>query len=295
MHRTSAAGALTSLLLATAALLVTPPANATVTYVPKAVNGQSVTLTVKTAVERLKVANENRYGYDRTLFKHWIDVDRDCQDTRAEVLKSESTAPTNGGCTVRWGRWVSAYDGLVLKYASDVDIDHLVPLAEAWDSGARTWSNARREAYANDLTDPRTLIAVSASSNRSKGDQDPAEWTPARNVCSYVKQWVVVKTRWSLAVNETERAFLWRAADHCPRMTFTTHKAVVTLVRYGTSTSSGGSTGGTGGTGSGGSGLDPRFSTCTEAKSHGYGPYVQGVDPEYAWYEDRDHDGVVCE
>jgi hypothetical protein len=287
MHRISATGALATLLVAAAALVVPQPAGATVTYVPKAVNGQAVTLTVKTAVERLKVANENRYGYDRTLFKHWIDVDRDCQDTRAEVLKAESTVATNGGCTVKWGRWVSAYDGLVLKYASGLDIDHLVPLAEAWDSGARTWSNARREAYANDLTDPRTLIAVSASSNRSKGDQDPAGWTPSRNVCNYVRQWVIVKTRWSLAVDEPERFFLWRAADRCPRATFTTHRAVVTLIRYGTS-SSGGATGG-------GSGLDPRFSTCTEAKSHGYGPYVDGVDPEYAWYEDRDHDGVVCE
>src|SRR5205085_10550088 len=112
-------------------------------------------------------------------------------------------------------------------YASDLDVDHMVPLAEAWDSGARTWSTARRTAYANDLTDPRSLIAVSAGSNRSKGDQDPAEWTPSRNVCNYVKQWVVVKTRWSLSVNEAERHFLWLAADHCPRMTFTPHKAVV--------------------------------------------------------------------
>ncbi|MFL6024896.1 MAG: HNH endonuclease family protein [Marmoricola sp.] len=274
MKRPSLAAVLT--LLVSAALLTSAPsASATVTYLAKAENGQTVTMSVRTAVGRLMVAGENRYGYQRTLFKHWIDIDRDCQDTRAEVLRSESTKPTNSGCVIRYGRWLSAYDGKVLTHASEVQIDHVVPLAEAWDSGARTWSNGRREAFANDLTDPRSLAAVSASSNESKSDQDPAEWLPSQHVCTYVRNWVIVKLRWSLAVDPTERALLVRAATRCPQMVFTTHKAKVVLVSYGSSSSGGTSTGGT----SGGSGLDPRYSTCTEAKAHGYGPYVQGRDP----------------
>jgi hypothetical protein len=279
---------LLALSLGALVLLPAPAASAAVVSIPKAINGTKITQTVHTAIGKLRIANENRYGYERSKSKHWIDVDRDCQDARAEVLKSESKTPVNSGCTIKWGTWYSSYDGLTITSPSSIDIDHMVPLAEAWDSGARAWSAAKRSAYANDLTDPRPLIAVSASSNRSKGDKDPAEWLPSRNVCGYIRQWVVVKTRWSLAVDKEERAFLLQASSNCPSMTFTTHKAVTVLVTYGSPTC-----GGSGGD-SGGS-LDPRFSTCTAAKAAGYGPYVRGSDPEYYWYEDRDNDGIVCE
>ena len=282
--------------LLAAALLAVPTSSASAaTSTPKATDGAKVELTLKTAVERLKLSKENRYGYDRARFRHWNDVDKDCQDTRAEVLKAESRAATNSGCTIRYGSWYSTYDGLTLKHASDVDIDHLVPLAEAWDSGARTWSDGKRQAFANDLVDPRVLVAVSASSNRSKSDQDPAEWLPAKNVCGYVKQWVAVKTRWSLTVDPAERKVLYSAAHRCPRTVVTVRKAKVVTVSHG-STGSGGSGGSTGGSGGGGSaGNDPRFGTCREAIAAGYGPYVRGKDPEYAWYTDRDNDGIVCE
>jgi len=269
-------------------LLLVPaqPANATTVYIAKAINGYKFTVTVKSAVEKLKLATENRYGYERSKFKHWHDADRDCQNTRAEVLKTESQVATTG-CSIKYGKWYSTYDGVTLKLASDVDIDHVVALAEAWDSGARGWSAARREAYANDLADPRSLIAVSDDSNQAKSDKDPVDWLPARNVCGYIRMWTLVKLRWDLKVDTAEKAFLREAAANCPSMSFTTHKAGVKVTAYTT----GGSTGGTGG----GTTNDPRFETCTAAKAAGYGPYVRGRDPEYYWYTDRDSDGIVCE
>jgi hypothetical protein len=275
--------------LAASTGLVAQPADARTASTPQAVNGAAITRTFRAAVAALPVSTEVRSGYERSKFKLWDDIDHDCQNTRAEVLIAESKKKTTGACTIKAGKWVSYYDDRTFTKASGLDIDHLVPLAEVWDSGGRAWSAAKREAYANDLSDARTLVAVSASANRSKGDRDPAEWMPADGRCQYALQWTVVKTRWALSVDAVEKATLKHYARICPKRMLTTHKAVVKNI--GSSTGGGGGTGG----GSGGAGLDPRFSTCTEAKAHGYGPYVKGVDPEYSWYEDRDHDGVVCE
>ena len=286
-------------LLGPAATAAPAPVDSTAraaTVVPKAVNGTAVKTTLRAAVAHLPVAVENRAGYVRTKFKLWDDVDHDCQNTRAEVLRAETLKKVTGACTVRAGRWHSYYDDLTYNSASRIDIDHVVPLAEAWDSGARHWTAQRREAYANDLADANALMAVSSSSNRSKGDRDPAEWLPDFSRCRYVLQWTIVKVRWSLRVDGAEKQMLRHYAALCPNRTLSTHKASVKLVGKPSSSTGGGT--GTGGAttgGTGGGGTDPMFGTCTEAKSHGYGPYVQGVDPEYYWYDDRDHDGVVCE
>jgi len=293
MKRLLTGSALGALAVTVLTILPAQPASAT-TSIPKAVNGQRVELTATMMLNRLKVATENRIGYERTKFKLWDDVDRDCQNTRAEVLKAESRLATNSGCSISTGSWHSAYDGKIYHYASYIDIDHVVPLAEAWDSGARSWGAGRREAYANDLTDARTLLAVSASSNRSKGDRDPKDWLPSQGLCTYIKNWIAVKMRWTLSVNPGEKAVLYDwVHNKCASSVIVVHKAEVKYVVYG-STSSGGSTGGGGGGSTGGT-TDPRFGTCTEAKSHGYGPYYEGVDPEYYWYDDRDNDGIVCE
>lgn len=146
--------------------------------------------------------------YSRGAFRHWIDADRDCRNTRAEVLERASTVAVTGRCTIIRGAWTSAYDGLVTDSAGRLDVDHMVPLKEAWDSGAWAWSSTARSAYANDLDDPRALVAVSASSNRSKSDRDPAEWLPALDRCGYAQGWVAVKWRWGLAVDDAEHAAL---------------------------------------------------------------------------------------
>lgn len=169
-----------------------------------------------TRIGELTVAAEiPRAGYDRDLFDHWVDLDGDCQDTRHEVLVAESRTEVSG-CRIEAGDWLSYYDDLAWTSSSDVDVDHMVPLGEAWDSGAGRWSEDTRRRFANDLDDDRSLVAVTDNANQSKGDRDPAEWLPDRQVCRYAVDWVVVKTRWSLTVDEPERDALLAIADDCP-------------------------------------------------------------------------------
>lgn len=164
-------------------------------------------------------AEPSRVGYDRDLFDHWSDVDGDSCNTRYEVLAAESLEPveTSDGCRPTSGLWLSAFDGTTTTDPRSFDIDHLVPLAEAWDSGASSWSSSRREAFANDEASPLTLIAVSASSNRSKGDRDPAEWLPPAvgYRCEYVASWVAVKARWELSIDQAEKTAIESVLSGC--------------------------------------------------------------------------------
>jgi len=188
-----------------------------VTLMP-ALNSESASATTTTArsmLLKLTVrAESGSTTYSRIYFKHWIDANRDCQNTRAEVLIAESKITpkysTTRHCTVATGRWYSYYDGATWTKASDVDIDHIVPLKEAWKSGARLWSAGNRTRYANDLGLSATLIAVTDNVNQAKGDRDPAGWLPPRTAarCTYAIQWVQVKYRWRLSINSAERSRL---------------------------------------------------------------------------------------
>ncbi|MGW3491316.1 HNH endonuclease family protein [Streptomyces sp. NPDC001054] len=218
----------TSAALAAAALaLLLAPANAHATpdSPPTAARGETATLPVRKALAALPTRAENRAGYKRTAFKHWIDADKDGCNTRAEVLLAEAVvAPEQGTrCVLTGGSWNSPYDDRTFDNARGLDIDHLVPLAEAWDSGASTWSPKEREAYANDLGDPRALIAVSAASNRSKADQDPTTWMPPATGyrCQYASDWVADKTRWGLSIDSAERTALTDVLDACPNRPIT--------------------------------------------------------------------------
>lgn len=170
-------------------------------------------------LQGLRIAAEVTAGYDRDKFRHWIDADRDGCDTRREVLIAESTRPVTvgPGCSIANGRWVSVYDGAITTDASKFDIDHVVALKEAWDSGAHGWTSARRRNFANDLTNSFSLVAVSASSNRSKSDQDPADWLPTRTAyrCAYVREWIKVKKTWNLSVDQREYDALARVLGRC--------------------------------------------------------------------------------
>ncbi|MFH8439350.1 HNH endonuclease family protein [Streptomyces sp. NPDC018007] len=176
-------------------------------------------LSLADAVQQLPLAAESREGYQRTSFKHWVDADKDSCNTRMEVLIAESRVkPTiEGACKVTGGAWYSYYDGVTLTAPGGLDIDHMVPLAEAWDSGASAWTAARREAYANDLDADRSLVAVTARSNRSKSDQDPSTWLPplADARCTYTADWVSTKLRWGLSVDEAEAGALAALAEGC--------------------------------------------------------------------------------
>lgn len=163
----------------------------------------------KTVLSTIKVENEYKSGYKRSLFTHWSDLDGNGCDTREEVLKRDSiTMPQVDPyrCYVVAGDWYSRYDGLKLNDRSDVDIDHVVALKEAWDSGAWSWNNSQRQAFANDLTDQRTLIAVTDRVNQSKSDKDPSNWMPPLRSywCTYLGNWISVKARWGLSMDQSE-------------------------------------------------------------------------------------------
>mgnify|MGYP000079240036 CR=1 FL=1 len=143
--------------------------------------------------DTLSFMEEKVGGYDRSLFKHWIDADKDGCDTRKEVLIEEAIIKPKIGkkCVLSGGTWLSSYDNKTIKGSgSTLDVDHMVPLAEAWRSGAWKWTAAQRQAYANDLDNSEALIAVTLSTNRSKGDKDPSLWMPAKDQCIYIQNWI---------------------------------------------------------------------------------------------------------
>lgn len=171
--------------------------------------GTSSAISALTAIQGISITNENGRGYSRNLFKHWVDADGDSCNTREEVLIAESR--TNAqvdpfGCKVLEGDWFSPYEGKNFTMPGELDIDHVVPLKEAWDSGASEWTASRRQAFANDLSDTRSLIAVSASQNRSKGDKDPSNWIPPNSsyLCTYLSDWIAIKVRWNLSMDQSE-------------------------------------------------------------------------------------------
>ncbi|MCX5133426.1 HNH endonuclease family protein [Streptomyces sp. NPDC060011] len=172
--------------------------------------------TARTYLASLTVATENRTGYNRDLFPTWITISGTC-DTREYVLKRDGTnVVTTSACTATSGSWHSVYDGANWTAASDLDIDHLVPLAEAWDSGASAWTTAQRQGFANDVTRPQ-LLAVTDNVNQSKGDKDPAEWMPPLSsyACTYVRAWVQVKYYYNLKVDSAEKSKLSSVLNGC--------------------------------------------------------------------------------
>ena len=163
------------------------------------------------------VAPDSQVTYSRASFKHWIDEDKDGCDTRAEVLIEESTIKPKVGkkCSLTGGSWLSPYDNKVHTKANSLDIDHLVPLAEAWRSGAWRWTAAQRQAFANDLKNKEALVAVTLSLNRSKGDKDVSGWLPPINQCTYARDWMVVKLTYGLTVDSVEGAKLEQLITSC--------------------------------------------------------------------------------
>jgi hypothetical protein len=259
----------------------------------------SASISAEDMLGRLAIAPEsNSSTYKRTLFKHWVDQDKDSCDTREEVLLQESISPAkrSAGCKITSGKWLSQYEKKTFTKPTGLDIDHMVPLKEAWESGAHSWTATQRQAFANDLGFKGSLIAVSASTNRSKGDKDPSKWLPANKsfVCTYVVTWIQVKYRWSLTIDADEHSAIVNTLGSCPvSKLFELPKQIIAPKQAPQSSSpivtesSPVETPGTS--------LDPRFDSCSTAKSEGYGPYVRGDDPEYDWYRDGDGDGIVCE
>ena len=262
----------------------------------------------------LTVAADQISGYERSLFKHWIDADKDRCDTRKEVLIQEAVVipKLSSGCVLNGGKWISSYDALSTTDYSTLDIDHMIPLSEAWRSGAWKWSPAQREAFANDLTDPRALIAVTASLNRQKGDQDPSTWLPAENKCSYVSNWIAIKVRYSLTVDSAEANALTSLVASCnitsitafsiPAYAITAGINPITLVAptpTATSTPAAQTPAPTAKPTSKPKVKKPvKYSTCAKAKAAGVTPIVRSKNQSLYILNkalDRDKDGVACE
>ena len=261
---------------------------------------------VEALLNEVPVSEEQKSdSYDRDKFNHWVSNNSTGCDTRYAVLVEESLTPAKtDGCKVISGEWLSSYYGDTFTDPSELDIDHMVPLSEAWRSGASDWDSTTREQFANDLGYAPALVAVSASSNRSKSDNDPSDWMPTTDGCIYVANWVAVKYRWNLTVDADEKDAILRVLSFCdagysiatpekasaaPASTTAPVPApeaaqppVVAPTTPETAPVTGDGT------------TDPQFSSCKEANANGFGPYVTG-DPEYTFYRDGDGDGSVCE
>ena len=159
--------------------------------------------------------------YDRDEWRHWLDDDGDCQDARQETLIAEADGPltyeTAERCRVETGRWVDPYTLEVFQDPSDMDVDHVVPLANAHRSGGWTWSRERKAAYANDLDFQGHLVAVAPSANRSKGSRGPEDWRPPNEDywCDYATDWLKIKDKWELTATDREWIALREMLDTC--------------------------------------------------------------------------------
>ena len=257
--------------------------------------GSDGTVAVLELLALIAVQNERGVGYDRDLFPHWEDLDGDGCDTRQEVLIRDSSSPAQVdpyGCKVVEGDWFSVYDGQSTSLPSDIDIDHVVALKEAWDSGAWDWSVSARTLFANDLTERRTLIAVSDNSNQSKSDKDPSNWMPPRREdwCRYLGDWVAIKVRWNLSMDQSEFGRVRNLLeDECAGLRVRPPSpAPVSTAPIGGDDGESSEPGTTSGT------SDVYFANCTAARAAGAAPLLVG-EPGYRRALDRDGDGVACE
>ncbi len=145
--------------------------------------------------------------YARAEWHHWIDANKDCLNTRHEILKARSMIPVKYGrkkCTVTRGQWSDYYYPEVHTLSKMVDIDHLVPLKHAHENGAAEWSKSQKEIFAND---PENLVITNLKYNRKKGAKGIDEWLPVHEsyACKYVQDWLKIKTKYSLQVGPQEK------------------------------------------------------------------------------------------
>ena len=155
--------------------------------------------------------------YDRKLYKHWSDVDGDCMNTRHEMLQAASRIPAKlspNGCYVSKGEWFDPFSGQTFTRASDLDVDHVIPLAWAHAHGAYAWTAAQREQFAND---PENLLVVDDGLNQAKGKKGPSEWLPPRQAhrCEYLGLWQKMLNKYSLTMAPKEKRIFTKQLAAC--------------------------------------------------------------------------------
>ena len=161
-------------------------------------------------------------GYSRKNFKHWSrandfgwDAPQDSCDAReAALIRDGEGVEVDSGCKVTSGSWYDPYTDQTFTAPSDIDTDHVVPLANAWRSGASSWTNEERERYAND---PDVLLSVEDNANQAKGDKGPEAWKPPNEEvwCSYAERWISIKDKYDLSVNPNEKTELEEMLNTC--------------------------------------------------------------------------------
>lgn len=171
-------------------------------------------------LDGIRVEEERRRGYEREEWPHWLALGGGCLNAREQVLVRDSRRPaklSDKGCSVESGEWIDPYTGERFTDPGVVDIDHRVPLEETYASGGHAWNRERRAAYANDLSDPLTLLATGRESNRAKGSKGPEDWLPPKRdgICLYVAGWIAVKARWGLSMDERERVTVGNILGDC--------------------------------------------------------------------------------
>ncbi|MFI1969700.1 hypothetical protein BLA24_15735 [Streptomyces cinnamoneus] len=172
-------------------------------------------------LDDLTVRPFNGKGYDHRLFTGsscWVQHGVDRCTTRQIALRFHSVTPVklDGPCKVVGGEWHSEYDGRTMADPLHLDVDHVVPLRNAWGSGASAWSFEERREFANDLVASPQLIVVSTWSNRAKGDKGPDQWLPKGAECTYSRAWIGVKDYYRLSVTRAEKDKLRQVLDTCP-------------------------------------------------------------------------------
>jgi hypothetical protein len=203
---------LLSLLMSVIVVLgLATPANATPPNIPAPAAARS-------ELGALTVAPDGSMdGYSREEFPHWVNVEGNCSAREKVLQRDGQGVEVDSACYPTSGSWYVEYNGNTVTEPSDVQIDHVVPLADAWRTGAASWSTDKRQGFANDYADDPQLITSDASSNGSKGDQDPSTWKPTKQDywCTYASMWVAVKSKWKLTVNSAEKGALTDMLGTC--------------------------------------------------------------------------------
>ena len=153
-------------------------------------------------------------GWASNARTHGWDSQSGCNTRQAALMRDGQDVAVTANCKPETGTWLDPYSGVTLTNPSSLDIDHVVPLAEAWRTGAWQWDKDRRVALAND---PLEVIAVDGSQNKSKSDKGPEAWRPQNSAwCGYSLRWVAVKDKYALGLSsEAERSALEEMLDTC--------------------------------------------------------------------------------
>ncbi|WP_289169425.1 HNH endonuclease family protein [uncultured Pseudoalteromonas sp.] len=169
-------------------------------------NYKKISRTNNNVTTSLSAKNYQNTKYSRNEFgSGWADLNSDCQNSRMEALISQSVSPvrykSHKKCKVKSGKWVSSFTGDIIFDASQIDIDHVVPLSWSWKHGANVWSKKARIKFAND---PANLLSVEASLNRQKGDKGLDNWLPPKNKCQYISRFLRVLKTYNLELSDSE-------------------------------------------------------------------------------------------